>query len=107
MNSFSQGVRDYFQLSEVNRMLAEENASLKKALEQQRKQVYPTNTVSYDSTCHHEIEPTAFVKYEFISAKVVNNHVDFFKNFITIDQGKDAGIEPGMAVISRQGWVGR
>ncbi len=29
MNNFSQGVRDYFQLREVNQMLAEENAALK------------------------------------------------------------------------------
>src|SRR5215204_826849 len=50
MNNFSQSVRDYFQLSEVNRMLAEENASLKQALDQQRKQVYPTNNIVIDST---------------------------------------------------------
>lgn len=100
MNNFSQSVRDYFQLSEVNRMLAEENASLKQSVEQQKQQVYPLNaTVLRDS---------AFIKkYDFISAKVVNNHVDFVKNFITIDKGKDSGIEPGMAVISPLGVVGK
>lgn len=100
MNNFSQSVRDYFQLSEVNRMLAEENASLKQSVEQQKQQVYPLNaTVLRDS---------AFIKkYDFISAKVVNNHVDFVKNYITIDKGKDSGIEPGMAVISPLGVVGK
>jgi rod shape-determining protein MreC len=107
MNSFSQSVRDYFQLSEVNRMLAEENASLKKALDQQRKQDYPAVNVLIDSTALTKPDTTAVNRYEFISAKVVNNHVDFFKNFITIDKGKDAGIEPGMAVISPQGVVGK
>ncbi|HMG93077.1 MAG TPA: rod shape-determining protein MreC [Chryseolinea sp.] len=109
MNSFSQSVRDYFQLSEVNRILAEENASLKQALEQQRIQVYPTNTIVIDSTAITRVDTTgkALHKYDFISAKVVNNHVDFFKNFITIDKGKDAGIEPGMAVISTLGAVGK
>jgi rod shape-determining protein MreC len=107
MNSFSQSVRDYFQLSEVNRMLAEENASLKKALDQQRKQDYPAANVLIDSTALTIPDTTAVNRYEFISAKVVNNHVDFFKNFITIDKGKDAGIEPGMAVISPQGVVGK
>jgi rod shape-determining protein MreC len=100
MNNFSQSVRDYFQLSEVNRMLAEENASLKRTLEQQKRQVYPLNPPV--------VGDSAFTKkYDFISAKVVNNHVDFVKNFITIDKGKDSGIEPGMAVISPLGVVGK
>jgi len=100
MNNLSQRVRDYFQLSEVNMMLAEENALLKQTLEQRRQQVYPSNaTVLRDSVFNKH--------YDFISAKVVNNHVDFVKNFITIDKGKDAGIEPGMAVISPLGVVGK
>jgi len=115
MNNFSQSVRDYFQLSEVNRMLSEENASLKQTLEQQRKQVYPTDSVLIDTTAVTRVDTTngrgvdtiSFKKYEFISAKVVNNHVDFFKNFITINKGKDSGIEQGMAVISPLGVVGK
>ena len=107
MNSFSQGVRDYFQLSEVNRILAEENATLKKELEQQRKQIYPISNIPIDTTAIVRVDTIPARKYEFISAKVVNNHVDFFKNFITIDKGKDAGIEPGMAVISPLGAVGK
>jgi rod shape-determining protein MreC len=107
MNNFSQSVRDYFQLSDVNRMLAEENASLKQALEQQRKQSYPPSNVVIDSTAITSVDTTDVNRYDFISAKVVNNHVDFFKNFITIDKGQDAGIEAGMAVISPQGVVGK
>lgn len=99
MNNFSQSVRDYFQLSEVNRMLAEENASLKQTLEQQKKIVYPTAEATLDSALTGQ--------YDFVSAKVVNNHVDMVKNFITIDRGKDAGIEAGMAVISPLGVVGK
>ncbi len=99
MNNFSQSVRDYFQLSEVNRMLAEENASLKQSLEQQKKIAYPTAEATLDSALTGQ--------YDFVSAKVVNNHVDMVKNFITIDRGKDAGIEAGMAVISPLGVVGK
>ena len=100
MNNFSQSVRDYFQLKEVNQMLAEENASLKETLEHQQRQNYPLHIPRSTDT-------TFAKKYDFISAKVVNNHVDFVKNFITIDKGADAGIEPGMAVISSQGVVGK
>jgi rod shape-determining protein MreC len=38
---------------------------------------------------------------------VVNNSTGFTKNFITINKGTDAGIRPGMAVISGKGAVGK
>jgi rod shape-determining protein MreC len=100
MNSFSQGVRDYFMLTEVNRTLSEENALLKKKLNQpQTTFVLPGSAVFRDSSFINQ--------YDFVSAKVVNNHVDMVKNFITINKGRDAGIEPGMAVISPLGVVGK
>ncbi|HTE31616.1 MAG TPA: rod shape-determining protein MreC [Chryseolinea sp.] len=99
MNAFSQSVRDYFMLSEVNRTLAEENALLKKKVTQQRGQLFPPQSVITDSSFVNQ--------YDFVSAKVVNNHVDMMKNFITIDKGRDAGVEAGMAVISPLGVVGK
>lgn len=99
MNGFSQSIRDYFMLSEVNRILAEENATLKKQVADKTPVVVPSQFVISDSALIRQ--------YEFISAKVVNNHVDMVKNFITIDKGEDAGIEPGMAVISPLGVVGK
>lgn len=101
MNNFSQGVRDYFQLREVNQMLAEENAALKEQLSQQKQFVAASDTsgVVLDSALLNQ--------YGFESAKVVNNHVDFFKNYITIDKGEDKGLMPGMAVISPLGAVGK
>lgn len=99
MNSFSQGVRDYFMLTEVNSTLSEENALLKKKLSQQAFIQVPSGIVIQDSS---------FVdQYDFVSAKVVNNHVDMVKNFITIDKGRKEGIEPGMAVIGPLGVVGK
>ena len=101
MNNFSQGVRDYFQLREVNQMLAEENAALKEKINQQVQL-----TAALDST--GLVQDSVLLKqYEFESAKVVNNHVDFFKNYLTIDKGEDKGLMPGMAVISPLGAVGK
>lgn len=100
VNNFSQSVRDYFQLTEVNRVLAEENASLKETLEQQKHPEYPLNIKSPADSSQGK-------HFEFVSARVVNNHVDLVKNFITIDKGSDSGIEPGMAVISPLGVVGK
>ncbi len=99
INSFSQSVRDYFQLSDVNRILAIENAALRESLELERRISYSDSALPLDSA--------EAKRYEFISAKVVNNHVDFVKNFITIDKGREAGVEAGMAVISPLGVVGK
>lgn len=99
MNSFSQSVRDYFMLTEVNRTLSEENALLKRKLSQQ-----PTTYVLNGSVVR---DSSATDQYEFISAKVVNNHVDMVKNFITINKGSEDGVRAGMAVISPLGVVGK
>lgn len=100
LNNFSQSIRDYFLLSEVNRTLAEENAHLRRMVEQhnQRAQM-PDSLAIRDSVL--------ISRFDFISAKVVNNQVDRVKNFITINKGMDDGIEAGMAVISPLGAVGK
>jgi rod shape-determining protein MreC len=101
MNNFSQGVRDYFQLRQVNQMLAEENAALKEKIDQHQQYIAAADTTI-------AIQDSVLLnKYSFESAKVVNNHVDFTKNYITIDKGEDKGLAPGMAVISPLGAVGK
>jgi rod shape-determining protein MreC len=100
INNFSQSIRDYFLLSEVNRTLAEENAELRRQLEQQKNELQSNQVITYSDS-------VIASRFEFISAKVVNNQVDRFKNFITINKGEDAGIEAGMAVISPLGAVGK
>ena len=105
MNNFSQGVRDYFQLREVNQMLAEENAALKEKINQQTQLVAILDSMG---VVQDSIQDSARLnQYEFESAKVVNNHVDFVKNYLTIDKGEDGGLMPGMAVISPMGAVGK
>lgn len=100
LNNFSQSIRNYFLLSDENLKLATENSQLREQVEQQKQLLQNLHTV--------EIVDTALTKrFEFISAKVVNNQVDRFKNFITLSKGKDFGIEPGMAVISPLGAVGK
>jgi rod shape-determining protein MreC len=97
VNGFSQGVREYFSLREVNRVLAEENTSLRKKLEQQNQESHAAGVV----------DSVIIKRFDFVTAKVVNNSIDRFTNFITINKGKDEGIEPGMAVISPLGVVGK
>jgi rod shape-determining protein MreC len=104
LNTFSQGVREYFLLRKINSTLAEENAMLRSQLEQFNQERYalanndPTQ-VTIDS---------AFVKqYDFISAKVVANTVHRYTNFLTINKGSSDGVDVGMAVISPHGVVGK
>jgi rod shape-determining protein MreC len=99
VNGFSKNLNDYFFLREVNRVLAEENTALRKQLEQQIQLAqFPDST---------QVDSAVVNRFDFVSAKVVNNSVDRFTNFLTINIGKSSGIEPGMAVISPVGAVGK
>lgn len=97
---FSQGVREYFSLRNINKQLAEENAELRRKLEQRNQSLYSLEV--------HELKDPAIInRFDYVSAKVVANSTNMLKNFITINKGSDNGIEPGMAVISSVGAVGK
>ncbi len=93
---FSQNAREYFSLRQINEEISRENAQLRMQIELQN-QSLETSHVLKDS----------LVRYDFVSAKVINNSVAQFKNYITINRGKDAGLKPGMAAISTFGAVGK
>lgn len=100
INGFSHGVHEYFSLRQINIDLADENTSLRKKLEQRNQSLYSLEMRELK-------DPLIINRFDFVSAKVMNNSVAMFKNFITINKGKDAGIAPGMAVISANGAVGK
>jgi rod shape-determining protein MreC len=91
--SFSQGVREYFSLRRINADLAEENANLRSQLER-----YAAVDSLYTDTTR---------RFDFVSAKVINNSVMMFKNYITVNKGSADGIKPGMAAISVKGAIGK
>jgi rod shape-determining protein MreC len=98
VNGLSQNVHDYFSLRDVNQVLADENAKLHSELELQ-KQFIQSLGVTPDSVI--------IKRFDFVSAKVVNNSVDFATNFITINKGSADSIQSGMAVLGPQGIVGK
>lgn len=100
LNTISQDVREYFLLRNINSTLAEENAYLRSKLEQYNQ---------LQQTMHpHIITDSVMLKqFDFISAKVVNNSVNRFTNYLTINKGSQDSIAPGMAVISPLGAVGK
>jgi rod shape-determining protein MreC len=98
--STSQNVREYFSLRDINRTLADENAALRKKVDQ-RNQIL--NQLDL-----RPIKDAAIInRFDYLSAKVINNTTRNYKNFITIDKGKANGLAPGMAAISEAGAVGK
>lgn len=96
----SKDVQDYFRLTEVNKTLAEENAQLKRQVQQFNESLYELNV-------RQSTDEDLLGKYEYISAKVIKNSTRSFENYITINKGEKHGIEPGMAVIDNEGVIGK
>jgi rod shape-determining protein MreC len=98
--STSQNIKEYFSLRDINTILAGENAALRKQLDE-RTQLIEEYGLS-------QLKNAAIInRFEYISAKVINNSTNQYKNFITINKGTAHGLAPGMAVISQQGAIGK
>jgi rod shape-determining protein MreC len=96
----SQNIREYFSLRDINSNLANENTGLRKKLDQRNQFLY---TVELNN-----MRDSAMVnRFDYVTAKVVNNSTRNYKNYLTINRGKAYGLEPGMAVISSAGVVGK
>ncbi len=100
LNNVSHGVREYFLLRQINNTLAEENAYLRSKFEK-------LNQMQYVAIKPVITDSSVIKQFDFVSAKVVSNTVNRFTNFLTINKGEDDGIEPGMAVISSMGAIGK
>jgi rod shape-determining protein MreC len=96
----SQNIREYFSLQDINNDLAFENSRLRKKLDQQ-------NQILLVKELNQFGDSAIINRFDFVSAKVINNTTRYYKNFITINKGKDDGLQPGMAVISHLGAVGK
>jgi len=89
---------NYFELRDINDSLMAENARLRAQMLNAYYQTGFTQTSIIDTVYKQQ--------YSYISANVVNNSVTKLNNYITIDKGSDAGIEPDMGVIGSNGVVG-
>ncbi len=97
----SSDTKDYFELTELNKALRDENAQLREQLnhlQSPEKHGLDSMQVEVDSS---------FIQYRYYEAKVVNNSTRYNANFITVNKGTKDGIQPEMAVIGPDGIVGR
>jgi len=87
----------YFGLETENQKLSEENAILKNML----RTSYSEKFVGTDEAKKKLLSR----HYYYIPAKIVHNSVNLAYNFITIDKGRNQGIEPDMGVVTPDGSV--
>lgn len=90
--------KEYLTLKEENDLLAAENERL---LNNQL-----SSFVSQFADTQN-IDDTLFLqKYQYLSAKVINNTINLRNNFLILDKGKKHGIEKDMGVVNASGVVG-
>jgi rod shape-determining protein MreC len=93
-----QAVEDYFRLNKINERLAQENEALRNKL--------TFEPAIVDSSSF--FTPTALAgQYDYTIATVVNNSVDRFRNYFTLDKGEADGVTEGMGVINGYGLIGK
>ena len=99
----------YFGLRKMNDSLLNENAMLRKKINQ----LQSIDTLK-DSLVHIKLAPedttkhiVKFADYIYQTARVINNSTNASDNYITINRGSKDGITKNMAVISGTGIVGR
>lgn len=88
----------YWNLGDVNAELANDNKRLMEQL---------PNAYFDDNIDTVEVVDTQYLQqYEYIPAKVVNNSVNRYNNYLTLNRGKSHGIKSNTGVITNNGIVG-
>lgn len=94
--TFRNNITDYFSLGKENEQLLQENLMLRKKLEQFK-----------ESVVFEKLDSTVIAnKYEYFTARVINNNYSKTKNQLTLDKGKRDSITIDLGVISSKGIVG-
>lgn len=99
----SSQVARYWGLEEVNRRLTARNVELELEVEALRRAV---NGYAQDSMAARSLLDKVYDSYHIYPARVVNNSVARFNNYMTLDKGSDDGIRPEMGVVCGNGVVG-
>jgi rod shape-determining protein MreC len=89
---------EYFYLGAINEALSEKNAMLLKRLE---------NLAPSGDTTYFELDSLFAHRFDFWSAKVINNSLHLRQNHLTLNKGRNQGIRQGMGVFNEQGVIGR
>lgn len=91
-------VKNYFALKRINEGLVDANAALLNEVLNLKDELATLKAEVGDST----YSP----RFEYVTAKVINNSTRRPNNYITIQRGSDDGVERGMGVVGNEGIVG-
>lgn len=97
-SSLIQDGRSYLSLRQVNDQLAKDNLALRNQLAKQ--------SVVLTPELYENLIPSDDLEFEFIHARVVNNSVNKQYNFLTLNVGRNQGVEKEMGVVTNNGVVG-
>ncbi|ANQ50214.2 rod shape-determining protein MreC [Flammeovirga yaeyamensis] len=102
-------VTQYFNLTEVNEGLLDENAILRKQIELLQVGIASDSVTdsSKENITNLFYGMSDTVAYDFIPARVINNSMYRMANYITLNKGRKDGIEPGMGIMTQAGVVGQ
>lgn len=90
----------YFGLSSVNAQLAGENARLRDELTRYQQSLLFANIEQNPA-------PAVINQFHHEQAKVINNNLLAFQNYLTINKGRQHGVAAGMGVVGPNGVVGK
>lgn len=91
--------KEFILLKSENKRLAEENVHLKNLLDLQKK-----SNSKIDSTIIDKIN--FYQKFNYVSAKVINNEYRKNNNYLTVNKGSSHGIASDLGVINSKGIIG-
>lgn len=92
-------INEYFHLKTENQLLIEENTRLKNLLEKTVIDYSPNTFIVVDTIEYAQ-------KYEYTTAKIVNNNYTKRNNYLTINKGSSNGLTSEMGVINGRGIIG-
>ena len=98
INQKVNNIYDYFNLTEINKQLVEENTKLL-AREVNAFNVTDKKAFTINDTLYKQ-------QFTYIEAKVVNSSINRRKNYLTLNKGSKQGIKKDMGVMSPKGVVG-
>ncbi|MDP2067850.1 MAG: rod shape-determining protein MreC [Lutibacter sp.] len=92
-------VSAFFHLKKDNQLLSEENVRLKNLLEARANKFVLDSFTVIDTSQY-------FQKYDYSTAKIINNNFTKRNNFLTINKGAKHGLAPDLGVINSKGIIG-
>lgn len=102
VNAVASDVASYFSLHTQNDLLLQENALLRRQIEDLENRVEPL----VEDSAAGETYYYAHLRHRYIPARVVDLTTHKPQNHVTLNKGSRDGVEPGMGVIGPEGLVG-